>query len=204
MRFVALAGIDGCGKTSQAKALRSHLASNGLKVGVTEVWDILADPSLNTGFMGGAAELRAYLESLSSTARCLFIFHALFEATQRAKKQDLDLLLAVGYTSKYGTVESLLGTPPSIIQELEAALPPPDFTLWLDLDPKTAGERKQTFTRYECGGKEVSPQNFELFQTRCREVLLLRAQAQRWHRIDASGDEEAVTERLLKAWESAS
>lgn len=201
MTLIALVGIDGCGKSTQARRLAGSPGPAGAPWAVTSVWDILADETLDTGFTGGPEALRAYLSQLSSTARCLFIFHALSESFRRARAATSGPLVAVGYTPKYAVVERLLGTPGGLVEALEAQFPRPDRTLWLDLDPEVAAARKPAFTRYECGGELPSPGAFARFQARCKERLSRRAEALGWVRIDAAGEPDQVHDRLREALE---
>lgn len=196
--LVALVGIDGCGKSTQARRLQEHWEAEGRSVRATEVWDVLRDPSLDTSFTGGPEQLRAYLGQLESTARCLFVFHALQESFQRAQAAGADVLLATGFVPKYAVVEELLGSPRGLMEALGALFPRPDRTLWLDLDPAEAAARRERYTRYECGGSEASPQTFTAFQARCRDRLAIWAARDGWIRVDASGDPDQVTARLLE------
>ena len=201
--LVALVGIDGCGKSTQAGRLKDALQAAGRSVRATEVWDVLRDPDLDTSFTGGPDALRGYLGQVGSTARCLFVFHALHESFRRAQAAAPDVLLATGYVPKYAVVEELLGTPRDLLEALGALFPRPDRTLWLDLDPAEAAARRGTFTRYECGGAAPSAASFAAFQARCREELAARAQAGGWVRVDAGGDPDQVTARLREAVDAA-
>lgn len=202
--LACLVGIDGCGKSTQAERLvAARVADEARPLRLTGVWDLLVDPELNAGaFMGRPAEFRAYLGRLTSTSRCLFVFHALHESFRRAQAaaeaEGADLL-AVGYRYKYSLVEGLLGTPPALLAGLEELFPEPDRVLWLDLDPAEAAARRQGFSRYECGGGDPGPEAFAAFQGRCRRRLAERAEAEGWVRVDGSGAPEAVTARLQEA-----
>lgn len=196
--LVALVGIDGCGKSTQAIRLQEHWLATGRSVRVNEVWDILRDPALDASFAGNPQQLRSYLEQLDSVSRCLFIFHALHESFLRAQAEEAEVLLVVGSVPKYAVVEELLGAPRPLIEALAALFPPPERTLWLDLDPAEAAARRDRYTRYECGGSDPSAQAFTAFQARCRGRLEARAQAEGWTRVDAGGAPEAVTARLLE------
>jgi dTMP kinase len=197
--LVALVGIDGCGKSTQADRLREHWEASGSRVRATEVWDVLADPTLDTSFTGGADALRGYLGQISSSARCLFVFHALVESFRRAEAAGADVLLATGFVPKYSVVEELLGTPRPLLDALATLFPRPDVTLWLDLDPAEAAARREAYTRYECGGADPAPEAFTAFQGRCRELLATRAEAEDWVRVDASGSPDEVAARLVEA-----
>lgn len=199
MKLVCLAGIDGCGKSTQARHLVAALRSRGQRARAVGVWDLLADPELDTGsFMGTPEQFRGYLSRLGSTARCLFVFHALHESLRRAQSEGGDWLVAVGYWPKYAVVEELLGTPRALVEELARLFPAPERTLWLDLDPSLAAARREAFSRYECGGEEPSPAAFVAFQERCRARLGQLAEAHGWVRVDAAGDEATVAARLLE------
>lgn len=203
--FVCLTGIDGCGKTTQARLLTEWLCrERGIAASGFEVWDILKDPQLNkTGFMGKPEDLRAYLDALTPVSRSLFLFHALFEVLYRNLSREDQVLVASGYWPKYAISEVLQGTDAVLLDSLEPFFLEPDLTLVIDVDPRTAAERRTRFSRYECGGEEPGRESFEGFQARCQELYLGTAGERGWVVIDGTGSPEAVHAQVKKAVETA-
>lgn len=193
MRLIALTGIDGSGKSTQARRLVERLRAQGQGVAACAVWDLLQGPaSPGSSPLGGVGSIREYLAGLGSVARCLFVFHALHETMERARRQDLEILVLVGYWYKYAAVEAGLGTPTALLEELAGLFPEPEQTLWLDLPPEQAALRKQEFTRYECGGRSPSSESFQAFQAECRSRLEVMAGAGGWCRVDATRSEDEI------------
>lgn len=197
-RFISFEGIDGCGKSTQARRLAGTLRAEGVEVVLTR----------EPGGSPGAEQIRRLLvegdpDRWSAETECL-----LFVAARRDHwERTIAPALAAGATvitdrftdSTRVYQGTTRGDLTALVDRLHALMIPrrPDLTLVIDVDPATAlaraGARPGAETRFERFGVG--------FQSRLRAgfAALAAAEPGRVQLVDGSGDEAKVAERVRAA-----
>jgi thymidylate kinase len=186
--IVAIDGPDGAGKSTQIRQVEKWAADEGIACRVISKWDVF-DQSLcpDSRFLRGTRreELRVCIAEMSSTSRCLFIAWLIASAVARARQAVAELVVLDGFWIKHAAAELILGTDPSLVEAIGAALGPVDAVLYLDVRPEESLRRKgRDITPYECGlDVELDATRFLAHQRRLRDQLLAWAAEYRWQVI---------------------
>ena len=195
-RFVVLEGIDGCGKTTQLKALRQWLPSSGLMAPGARLV-VSREP-------GGTAlgqALRELLLHPPQGVQPLPRAELLLYAADRAQHVEALLLPALqagdwvlcdrftGSTAAYQGYGR--GLPLALIDTLETLATgglQADLTLWLDVSLAESRRRRggRPADRIEAAG--------EVFQTRVAAGFATLAAQRGWIRVEAGQPVAAVTD----------
>ena len=194
--FITLEGIDGCGKSTQAKLLADAFRSLGRSVVATR----------EPGGSPGAEEIRTLLVEGHTTrwfpeTELLLFTAARFEHFQTV----IDPALSAGkivICDRYidstriyqGVVRSNLRGKVDLLHD-ELGIQLPDLTVLLDLDPDLAFERclaaRSSEIRFESFGKE--------FQRRARQAFLELADEypERIKTFDAANSPEVLSRQIF-------
>lgn len=160
-KLVAITGMDGVGKNSIIAALQAHFPESF----TAEIWQPMYG---KTSPFSSKQAVDDYLCSLHPESRTLFLAHALMESTQLALKSNAPIVFLNAYYFKYFASELALGVSEATINSLISLFPKPDLTIALTCPIATTSERKQRFSRYECGlVEEISKEAFVDFQNKC-------------------------------------
>ncbi len=196
-RFISFEGIDGAGKSSHIAALRDWLRERGHEV-------------LSTREPGGsplAEQLRELVlhRPMDTLSETLLIFAARRDHLQTCIEPALArgfVVLCDRFTDATFAYQGAgRGFDAQVLQQLEAWVQQgrqPDLTLWFDLSPQLAAERR---------GAARAPDRFEAqdaaFFARVREGYAQRmAQApQRFVRLDASAGRDDVWAQIVHTLE---
>ncbi len=196
--FVTLEGIDGCGKSTQAKFLAEAFRSHGKTVVATR----------EPGGSPGAEEIRPLLVEGRKTrwlpeTEVLLFTAARFEHFQMVIHPALSagkVVVCDRYVDStriyQGVVRSDLRRLVDLVHD-RFGIRPPDLTVLLDLDPEIAFERRQATRssemRFESFGKE--------FQRKARQAFLELANEdpERIKVVDASCAAEVVSRQVFEA-----
>ena len=194
-RFITFEGIDGAGKSSHLEPIAALLRGQGERVVCTR----------EPGGTELAERLRALVlgEAMGGVTETLLVFAARRDHVERVIAPALgrgDTVLCDRFSDAtfayqgHGRGQSL---------EMLAALETwvhdglqPDLTLWFDIDPKLAAERRaqaRTADRFEA----EDPAFFE--RVRAGYLARMAAAPQRFVRIDAAQDRDEVRRQLEKA-----
>ncbi len=187
--LVALEGIDGCGKSTQARLLTAALVARGLAATTfREPGDTEYGRELRRIFVQGRdvsphEEMRLFLEDRRIDVRCN-IKPAL--AAGKVVIMDRYYLSSVVY-------QGTLGVDPGEILEANLAIaPPPDITLLLDIPVDVARQRihaaRGTTNTFE--GREYLDRVRTLYLDYCDGADVVR--------VDAAAPPATVHERLLR------
>lgn len=189
--FVSLEGIDGSGKSTQAKLLAEALGPETLLIrepGGTEaaerIRELLADPSL---------ELDPFAELLLfSAARADLVSRVIRPALEAGKTVVADRFAdsSVAYQGgarRLGT-SHVLSLTDTVIDGLW-----PDVTVLLHLDPETGLGRAEGEDRFESEGLELQRAVAEAY------AEIAKIASDRVVVVDATGSVEDVHERVLEA-----
>lgn len=195
--FITLEGADGCGKSTQAALVADALAARGHEVvrlrepGGTAISEkvraLLLDPA--NAEMVPECELMLYEASRAQLTR-----QVIEPAIARGAVVVCDRYYDSTYAYQAGG-RALDETVVRLANQLGSCGVTPDRTLVLDLAPETALARATT------GGADRMEAEGLAFQARVRDAYLRLAAAEpaRVRLVDASGEKDAVTARLLAA-----
>ena len=196
-KFISFEGIDGCGKSTQAKILSEKLISCGHKILLTR----------EPGGSDGAEEIRNLLltgntDRWSAETEILLFTAARRDHLERTILPALENGLAVlcdrfsDSTRVYQGVTR--GDLRNLVDQLDSAMIPrqPDITVLIDLDPTIslarAIERSNNEARFEEFGVEMQIKLREGFLTLAHEF------PNRFMVIDGSRTEAEVAENISK------
>jgi dTMP kinase len=187
--FIVLEGIDGTGKSTQAKRLGDWFAHHGREVLISREptdgpWGSKLRQSAAAGRLSPEDELRYFLEDRRQHVR---------ETIEPALAAGKVVILDRYYFSTMA-YQGARGFDPAEIRRLnEAFAPPPDLLLILDLDVQTAHRR--------IGARGDSTNEFEKRESleRCREIFLSLRNEPFTRIIDSAGTLDQVAERILNA-----
>ena len=196
-KFISFEGIDGCGKSTQAKILSEKLISCGHKILLTR----------EPGGSDGAEEIRNLLltgntDRWSAETEILLFTAARRDHLERTILPALENGLAVlcdrfsDSTRVYQGVTR--GDLRNLVDQLDSAMIPrqPDITVLIDLDPTIslarAIERSNNEARFEDFGLEMQIKLREGFLTLAHEF------PNRFMVIDGSRIEAEVAENISK------
>jgi dTMP kinase len=187
--FIVIEGIDGTGKSTQAKRLGKWFQSQGREVIISyEPTHGTYGEKLRHSMTGGrlmpAEELELFIKDRQEHV------HTLIQPAIEAGK----VVILDRYYFSTMAYQGARGFDPQSIREMnESFAPIPDLLLILDLDVDTAHQR--------IGCRGDSTNEFEQRDTlaRCREVFLSLKDENFACLIDASADMDVVTQRILSA-----
>ena len=196
-KFISFEGIDGCGKSTQAKILSEELISCGHKILLTR----------EPGGSDGAEEIRNLLltgntDRWSAETEILLFTAARRDHLERTILPALENGLAVicdrfsDSTRVYQGVTR--GDLRNLVDQLDSAMIPrqPDITVLIDLDPTIslarAIERSNNEARFEDFGVEMQIKLRKGFLTLAHEF------PNRFMVIDGSRNEAEVAENISK------
>lgn len=197
--FITLEGADGCGKSTQAELLAEVLLARGREVvrlrepGGTPISEkiraLLLDPA--NGEMVPEAELLLYEASRAQLTR---------QVIEPALERGAVVLCDRYYDSTYAYQAGGRGLDETIVRQsnvLGSCGRVPDRTLVLDLDPAIG------YARATAGGADRMEAEGLAFQERVRAAYLRLADEEpaRVRVVDAAGEKDAVTARLVSALE---
>ncbi len=169
MKTIVITGIDGSGKTTQSKLLKSKL--NEAKV--FSVWDIIVNPNYKDwSVYKSPPPVEKYVVNLNPTSRALFVFHAFDFAYQQAIKSSAKFVIFDSYWYKYLAVELAMGADKNLIDFIKKRYLNPDICFYLDMKIDLLPTRKPTISQYESGTKNgLDYDNFIKIQTLSKRYL---------------------------------
>ena len=178
--LIAFEGLDQSGKETQAKYLRDNLRATGQKARVVSFPDY--GTSIGEEIARALAGERDYGAD---------VMQLLYVANRHERKLDLERWQRAGITllcDRYIASSIAYGEAQGLdVQWLEAMqrfLPQPDLTVFLDIRPETALERKAT-------GRDRYERDYAL-QLGVRESYVRQAQEPGWVKIDGERAADAV------------
>ena len=199
--LIAFAGLDGAGKSTQTKALSERLKADGRSVKIIDKWDVL-DPRIHPEcrFVDSNLEdLRVCISEMKGPGRALFLFWCIALTTTRSMSEPHDYFISDGYWMKHAAAELAMGASRAMIEGYIEAMPRADVTLYFDVEPEIALNRKisHDLTPYECGcDPKMRPERFLKHQTAVRGVLREWAKRDGWITIDATRDARTIAEEV--------
>ena len=168
MKTICITGLDGSGKSTQAKLLAEVLPNSR----IVSVWDIIQKPEFQDWTIyQNPPNVTKYVVHLENLSRTLFIFHAFNEAYHKALQSKADYLIFDGYWLKYWAIEAAMGAPLELQNFLQKQYATPDWTFYLQLPVAELLRRKNKLSVYETANKNDAEKSFLQIQEKARVVL---------------------------------
>ncbi len=187
--FIVLEGIDGTGKSTQAKRLGEWFRQHDREVVLSREptdgpWGKKLRESASTGRLSPEDELEYFLKDREQHVN---------EVIQPALDAGKVVILDRYYFSTMAYQGARGFDPAEIRARNEAFAPQPDLLLILDLDVDTAHQR--------IGHRGDSTNEFEKHEslTRCRDIFLTLKDEAFVRVIDSNADLDTVAQRILDA-----
>jgi dTMP kinase len=189
--FISLEGIDGSGKTTQAKLLAEEMGEDTVLVrepggtrGSEAIRDLLIDPEVP---LGGYTELLLFCAARSQLVE---------EVIEPALKRGAHVVADRFSDSSVAYQGAGRGVEPELIERLCGAATKgiwPDLTLLLQIDPDQSAKRSKGKDRFESEGVE--------FQRRVAVgyEAIAAAHPDRIQVVDASGGKDQVHAKVMEA-----
>jgi dTMP kinase len=143
--FIVLEGVDGCGKTTQAKLLKKWLEKKGYEVLLT------AEPTMSKigkfirEVLSGASEVDPKTLALLFTAdRYEHLRNEVEPALSEGK-----VVISERYYHSTITYQEAQGVERNWLLEMNKFARKPDITIFLDIDPKLGAKRTKTQEIFE-------------------------------------------------------
>jgi len=186
-RLIAFEGLDQSGKQTQAERLRDRLKQDGRKARLVSFPDYAT--SIGEEIARALQGEREYGPD---------VMQLLYVANRYERKPDLQRWLEGGlmlvcdrYTASSVAYGEAFGLDPAWLADLQKFLPPAWMTIFLDIAPGTATERKAVDRdRYE---RDLA------LQTRVRESYRRQAAEQGWVVLDGERSKDAIAEDVFSA-----
>jgi dTMP kinase len=185
--FIVIEGIDGTGKSTQAKRLAEHFRAKGKTVTLSREptdgpWGTLLRNSAETGRLSPEEEVETFLKDRRQHVE---------EVIAPALASGGIVILDRYYFSMMAYQGARGFDPQEIRQINETFAPIPDILLILDLKVDTALER--------IGSRGDTANEFEQMDNlnRCREIFLSLKDEPFARLVDANGSTDQVTENIL-------
>lgn len=164
-RFVSFSGVDGAGKSTQIKALRTWLEEQGLRVNVISFWDNVAalkgirEGAGHTIFKGekGVGSPEAPVNRRDKNVQtfpmlCVRLFLYALDAFStriqvgKALKSDADFIIFDRYLyDQFANLKLRNRFVRAYVQQLMKLVPRPGISYVLDADPRQARARKPEY-----------------------------------------------------------
>jgi dTMP kinase len=189
--IICVTGPDGSGKSTLVEHL-VHALPHAKEV---TIWDALDNK--DAALFSSKKDVDTYLCILSPEARLLFMAHALRYAVDTALASGIETILLNAYYYKYFASEAAMGAHQDLIDTLAATFPTPDKTIFLSLSPEISASRKKYLSKYECGCREATTENFIDFQKKADKEFETYIQPD-WHILNAEDSPETLQEQALQ------
>jgi len=184
-KIICITGLDGTGKNTLIENLKPLLPPFYL----ANIWDLLEGDFKERPFTS-KREVDGYLCNLTSNSRLLFLAHALKFSIDKALQSSDNIIVVNGYFYKYFASELALNASENLVEALIQNFVKPNLVIELLLSPKVAAERKNRFSRYECGlSKDANANQFIDFQQKASPFWNNFLHTN-WHKISTEGSEK--------------
>ena len=185
--LIAFEGLDQSGKETQARHLRARLEQDGRKV------RSLSFPDYGTSIGQEIQRALAGDRDYSPEVMQLLYIANRFEYKPRLTLwlQAGDVVICDRYRASSVAYGEAQGLDPAWLDDIQRDLPPATITLWLDIAPEVAAQRKAANRdRYE---RDLS------LLARVRESYRLQASRPGWVRIAADASKDDVAREVAQA-----
>lgn len=199
--LIAFAGIDGAGKSTQVNRVQEWLNDEGWESEIVDRWDILDERKFpECRFIRSSREeVRVCNSEMEGIGRAMFLFWTMSLVLHKVINRDPSrVYLLDSYWMKHAVAEIEFGCDPAWIEATVKALPPADVTIYLDITPEEALNRKLDLTPYECArNPDLSTEDFLKHQAKLRQGLQRWANDYGWDVVSSLQEPEHVTEQIV-------
>jgi thymidylate kinase len=209
--LINLLGCDGAGKSTQLKWLIPWLEeTTGLPVRTLAKRDALqVEQYPEARYFGCSYRTLMYeiLPEMRGESRALFLFNLFAIQLCHTPPRADEIVLLDGGWQKHIATEMALGLSETWLMQLTGVFPPPDLTLFLDVEPDTIikwrRENGDTHAPYECGNQlECSDERFLEQMNKVYRILSRHACEQSWVRVNGRQAPEQVFQALCDGVEN--
>ena len=185
--IIAFEGLDQSGKQTQAERLRDRFREDGHKSRLVSFPDYAT--SIGEELARALAGEREYGAD---------VMQLLYVANRYERKGDLQrwldgglILVSDRYTASSIAYGEAFGLDASWLVDIQKYLPPAALTIFLDINPETAVQRK-------AAGRDRYERDLEM-QRRVRDSYRRQAAEQNWVVLDGERPRDTVTDDVLNA-----
>jgi len=185
--LIAFEGLDQSGKQTQAEMLRDRLREDGHKSRLVSFPDYAT--SIGEELARALAGEREYGAD---------VMQLLYVANRYERKGDLQrwldgglILVSDRYTASSIAYGEAFGLDAAWLVDMQKFLPPAALTIFLDINPETAVQRK-------AAGRDRYERDLAM-QKRVRESYRRLAAANNWVVVDGEGPKEAIAADVFSA-----
>lgn len=206
--LIAVAGIDGAGKSTLVNEVSKALISTGRTTRHVDRWNIVGNQDFPTArfLKPDVKDIRSCVAQMPSSARLLFLLWTMSMALSADRREwpSEAIVLLDGYWMKHAASEIAYGLDAQWVSQVVAGLPMPDTVIYLRLAPEEAWLRKRgSLVPYECGMDSTCAEtSFLAHQYLIKSLLDSWSEGFGWAIVDASAsitDVVADTIRRLPA-----
>ena len=188
--IIAFEGLDQSGKQTQAERLRDRLREDGHKSRLVSFPDYAT--SIGEELARALAGEREYGAD---------VMQLLYIANRYERKEDLQrwlegglILVSDRYTASSIAYGEAFGLDAAWLVDIQKFLPPASLTIFLDINPETAVERKAV-------GRDRYERDLAM-QRRVRDSYTRQAAEQNWVVFDGERPRDAIADDVLSAVKS--
>lgn len=212
-RLLSFEGIDGAGKSTTARAVVSSLNSLGAPALLVDKNCLAIEDDALRAHAAALHELIYHRDSSVAAAvgeeHWFFALAGWYHLIQKAVVEPalasgVNVVLDAGHqktVSRYVVSGTL---PAPFVRTAMSFLQRPDVTVLLEIEPRSALERKQVFSPVETGRTGDSANSFDTYQTQVAQVLAQAAIDRGWARVPVDGlrQEQVLVSVLgrISAW----
>ncbi|MEM0120098.1 MAG: dTMP kinase [Thermoprotei archaeon] len=183
--LIVFEGIDGSGKTTQAKILTKRLTERGLKVFYSK------EPT--EGIIGRFIREEVLSKGRITDPRSIALLYAADRSIHLNSVIFSDDVINIFDRFYYSSIayQGALGVPVDYIMAVNSFAPKPDLTFLMDIDPLLGLKRLNRFDRFE---------NVETL-VKVREIYLSLAKQYGMIVVDAAKGEQEISDKIIKILE---
>lgn len=192
-KLIVITGADGTGKSTLIDLLKEKLNSYY----IATIWDLLFSSVKGLPFKS-KLELDNFLCDLTPDSRFLFLSHALKYSTDMALQSGKEVIVLDSYFYKYQAAELALGADKELVGKVVDSFVKPDIVFEMRLPLAVVTERKNEFSRYECGRADNGNlDDFIEFQQKALKIWD-EYKIENHYILDALVDKEKLVEKILE------
>lgn len=199
--LINVLGGDGCGKTTQIRYLIDWLSGelylSTRSLAKRDIFD--ADVFPGADYFGTSYEHVAHqcLPRMKGESRALFLYYMNAMLIRGAPPRSGEIVLMDGYWHKHYATEAALGLDPEWLIAMGSALPEPELTVVLDMDPRAIVRRGHLHRPYESGCDfSCSDESFVAQQDKVRSFIRSLSEKRNYPVIDANCPEHELFQRI--------
>lgn len=190
-KIICITGTDGSGKSTLIHNLKNSFPTSM----EATIWDAMFDSA--EAVFSDKKKVDQYICSLDADSRLLFLAHAILFSVNKALRSDKEIIFLNAYYYKYFSSEMASCASKDLVASLISIFPKPDLIFYLDAPLDVRAERKEFFSKYECGGTKPNKENFIAFQNKTNPLFNDFIESD-WIRLDTTQSKEELTAKCIE------